>query len=86
MYTFVLRVTTKYGQKLVTLEKNITVEVVEKERSKPLASGQITFSLDIVKEEQDQVHNVYWILRRNTILSEGKTGCFEGLYKEISIG
>ena len=71
---------TIFGQEMVTLEKNISIDVQPKKvlETKPLNSGQMTFSLDIVKTQDDQIHNVFWILRRETILTEGKTVCFEG--------
>ena len=67
---------------MVTLEKNVTLEVVPKKVlvAKPLKSGQMTFSVDIVRDKDDQIHNVYWILRRRSILMEGRTVCFAGVF------
>ena len=74
---------TTHGQARITLEKNITLKVEPRKvkETKPLHSGpgQVTFSLDIERNQEDQVNNVFWILRREIVLSEGRTVCLSGI-------
>ena len=73
---FLYRILANYGTEQLTLEKNITLEV--KPKASNYNSEKMTFGIDIIKNIEDVVVNVYWILRRETVLSEGKTICFHG--------
>ena len=74
-YKQLYRVLKSFGQELLTLEKNITLNVKESQipNKKPLNTGRIAFSVDVLRQKEDVLLGVYWILRRKVVLAEGKT-------------